>query len=164
MGKKSSASNKKTNAMRILDQHQLMYDVLEYDVKDGQIDGVSVADKVNRSVEGVFKTLVMVGASRNYYVAMVPVKANVNMKLVAKHFGEKKIEMIPVKDITKITGYIRGGCSPLGMKKAFKTVIDESIRNIEKIVFSGGKQGLQIEMMGQDLVDVLSCDVTKVTE
>ena len=162
MGKKNSV--KKTNAMRILDQNKLDYDVLEYDVKDGSIDGVSVANKVNRSVESVFKTLVMVGGSKDYYVAMVPVEANVNMKLVAKHFGEKKIEMIPVKDIMKITGYIRGGCSPLGMKKSYKTVIDESVSDIEKIVFSAGKQGLQIEMLGQDLIDVLSCDVSKVTD
>ena len=156
--------SKKTNAMRILDQKKVSYQVIEYDIKDGNIDGVSVAKKVGKPVESVYKTLVMVGSSKNYYVAMVPVEANVNMKLVAKHFGEKKMEMIHVKDILKITGYIRGGCSPLGMKKAYKTVIDESINEIDEIVFSAGKQGLQIEMSSDGLIEILSCDVKKVID
>ncbi|MCH4885920.1 Cys-tRNA(Pro) deacylase [Acidaminobacter sp. JC074] len=153
--------SKKTNAMRILDQKKVEYQVIEYDIKDGNIDGVSVAKKVGKPVESVYKTLVMVGSSKNYYVAMVPVEASVNMKLVAKHFGEKKIEMIHVKDIMKITGYIRGGCSPLGMKKAYKTVIDDSINDLDEIVFSAGKQGLQIEMSPDSLIEILNCDVKK---
>ncbi len=156
--------SKKTNAMRILDKAKVKYDILEYDVKDGHIDGVSVASKVNKPLEVVYKTLVMIGNSKEYYVAMVPVEANVNLKAVAKHFGEKKIEMIHVKEILKITGYIRGGCSPLGMKKAYKTVVDDSIRSIGEIVFSAGKQGLQIQMIPNDLIEVLKCDIEKVTD
>lgn len=156
--------SKKTNAMRLLEAKNIDYVALEYDVSDGQIDGVSVAQKVKRSPEMVFKTLVVVGASKNYYVVVVPVETSVNLKSVAKHFKEKKIEMIPVKDIMKVTGYIRGGCSPLGMKKTYKTVVDETIEILDEIVFSGGRQGLQIEMNGDDLLKVLDYDIGVVTD
>ena len=155
--------SKKTNAMRILDQNLLNYNIISYDVKDGAIDGVSVAIKVNKPVEVVFKTLVLTGA-KNYYVVMIPVDKSLNLKAVAKHVGEKKIEMIHVKDIMKITGYIRGGCSPLGMKKHFKTLIDDSVSSLDEIVFSAGKQGLQIQMDPQELINVLSMDIVKVVE
>ncbi len=155
--------SKKTNAMRLLDQNKLSYDVIEYDVNDGAIDGVSVANKVGKPVEVVFKTLVLTGG-KHYYVVMIPVDKNLNLKAVAKHVGEKKIEMIHVKDIMKITGYIRGGCSPLGMKKQYKTLIDDSVSSLNEIVFSAGKQGLQIQMSPKDLVDVVSMDIVKVVE
>lgn len=158
------AKKVKTNAMRILDQAKVSYEVLTYDVKDGNIDGVSVANKVSKSLEEVYKTLVLTGPSKDYYVVMVPVDKNISLKAVAKHVGEKKVEMIPVKDIMKVTGYIRGGCSPLGMKKQFKTLIDEAVLNISDVVFSGGKQGIQIEMKAQTLVEILACDVVKVVE
>lgn len=155
---------KKTNAMRILDQAKVTYKTLEYDLNDGHIDGVSVANKINKPVEQVFKTLVLVGQSKTYYVVMIPVENNIHLKSVAKHFGEKKVEMIPVKDITKLTGYIRGGCSPLGMKKAFKTVLDESVILLEEFIFSAGKQGLQIQMAPNDFIKVMHCDITNVVE
>jgi len=155
--------SKKTNAMRLLDQNKIPYEVLEYSIKDGDIDGVSVANKVGKALETVFKTLVLT-SGKNYYVAMIPVDKNLSLKAVAKHVGEKKIEMIPVKDIMKITGYIRGGCSPLGMKKAFKTLIDNSVEEIDEIVFSAGKKGLQIVMAPQALIQVMDMDVTKVVE
>jgi len=155
---------KKTNAMRILDQAKVNYKILEYDLSDGHIDGVSVANKINMPVEQVFKTLVLVGHSKTYYVVMIPVENNVHLKSVAKHFGEKKVEMIPVKDITKLTGYIRGGCSPLGMKKAFKTVLDESVILLEEFVFSAGKQGLQIQMAPEEFIEILNCDIKNVVE
>ncbi len=155
---------KKTNAMRILDQAKVTYKTLEYDLNDGHIDGVSVANKINKPVEQVFKTLVLVGQSKTYYVVMIPVDKNIHLKSTAKHFGEKKIEMIPVKDITKLTGYIRGGCSPLGMKKAFKTVLDESVILLEEFIFSAGKQGLQIQMDPNDFIKVMHCDITNVVE
>ncbi|MBI9012842.1 MAG: Cys-tRNA(Pro) deacylase [Clostridiales bacterium] len=150
--------------MRILDQAKVTYKTLEYDLSDGHIDGVSVANKINIPVEQVFKTLVLVGHSKTYYVVMIPVDKNVHLKSVAKHFGEKKIEMIPVKDITKLTGYIRGGCSPLGMKKSYKTVLDESAILLDEFVFSAGKQGLQIQMTPDDFIRISNCDVKNVVE
>lgn len=155
--------SKKTNAMRLLDQNNIPYEVLEYSIKDGEIDGISVANKIGKSLESVFKTLVLT-SGQSYYVAMIPVDKNLSLKAVAKHVGEKKVEMIPVKDIMKITGYMRGGCSPLGMKKTFKTLIDESVLTLNEIVFSAGKKGLQIVMKPDALVDVLKIDVTKVVE
>lgn len=155
--------SKKTNAMRILDQKKLSYKVMTYDVKDGQIDGVSVANKIGEPVEKVFKTLVLT-SGKNYYVAMIPVEKNLSLKSVAKHFGEKKVEMIPVKDIQKITGYIRGGCSPLGMKKVFKTVVDISVEALDEFIFSGGKQGIQICMSPDAFKTSLSYETDKVVE
>lgn len=155
--------SKKTNAMRILDQAKIPYDVLEYSIKDGEIDGISVANKLGKPVETVFKTLVLT-SGKAYYVVMIPVDKHLSLKAVAKHLGEKKVEMIPVKDIMKLTGYVRGGCSPLGMKKTYKTVIDDSVIMLEEIVFSAGKKGLQVVMKPQQLIDVLGMDIVKVVE
>lgn len=156
------AKHKKTNAMRLLDKGKFKYEVIEYDSSDGNIDGVSVANKVNRSVDVVYKTLVLQGQSKNYYVCIVPVQNNLSLKAVSKLVGEKKIEMIHVKDILKITGYIRGGCSPLGMKKEFKKIVDESINDIDEIVFSAGKIGLQIEMKSEDFIKAINGEVANI--
>lgn len=141
----------KTNAMRILDRNKIDYTPLTYDASDGHIDGAAVAEKTGQLPETVYKTLVTIGNSKALYVFVIPVLDELDLKKAAKVAGEKKIEMIHVKDINKFTGYIRGGCSPVGMKKEYKTFFQKDALNLEKIVFSGGKIGLQIEMNPNDL-------------
>ncbi len=145
--KEGKLEKMKTNAMRILDQKKVKYEVHEYDISDGKIDGISVAEKTGTDPARVFKTLVTQGTSKNYYVFVVPVLEELDLKEAARVSGEKKIEMIPMKDLLKITGYIKGGCSPIGMKKNFKTFIHKSSMEHETIMVSGGKQGLQIELV-----------------
>lgn len=141
----------KTNAMRILDKNKIKYNALEYDCSDGHIDGASVAEKTGQDPKTVYKTLVTIGNSKNLYVFVIPVLAELDLKKAAKVAEEKKIEMIHVKDINKLTGYIRGGCSPIGMKKQYMTFIQKEGLELGKIVFSGGKIGLQIEMDPKDI-------------
>ena len=141
----------KTNAMRILDKNKIEYNSLTYDASDGHIDGAAVAEKTGQDPKTVYKTLVTMGNSKNLYVFVLPVLEELDLKKGAKVSGEKKIEMIHVKDINKLTGYIRGRCSPIGMKKQYKTFIQKDALNLEKIVFSGGKIGLQIEMNPKDI-------------
>ena len=148
MGKKVN----KTNAMRALDKLNLDYTFAEYDAKDGKIDGVSVAEKVGKLPDEVFKTLVTQAPSRNYYIFVVPVDKELSLKKCAKVCGEKSVEMIPVKEITKVTGYIRGGCSPLAMKKQYPTFIHETAKDLPEITVSGGKIGLQITLKPEDLL------------
>lgn len=144
----------KTNAMRILDTHNIFYNIFTYENKDGKIDGVSVAEKIGREPEQVYKTLVTHGNEGNIIVFIIPVIKELDLKKAARAAGEKKVEMIPVKDITKHTGYVRGGCSPVGMKKEYPTFIDESASNLSNIIVSGGKIGLQVELAVSDLVSV----------
>ena len=146
----------KTNAMRALDKAKVPYEAHEYECKDGHIDGVSVANKLGQNVETVFKTLVAQGTSKEYYVFVIPVAEELDLKKAAKVAGEKKIEMIHVKDINKCTGYIRGGCSPLAMKKLYKTFIHETAKDFDTIVFSGGKIGLQIETNAVEMAKVIN--------
>ena len=148
----------KTNAMRLLDRNKVEYTTHSYQNEDGKIDGIAVAHKIGKDEESVFKTLVTIGHSKENYVFVVPVAEELDMKKAAKAAGEKNIEMIHVKDINKITGYIRGGCSPLGMKKVFKTFIHTTAVNYPTIVFSGGKIGSQIEMNPNDLPKVIECE------
>lgn len=147
----------KTNAMRILDSNEIIYSTHSYENKDGKIDGIAVAHKIEKDVNQVFKTLVTQGHSKEFYVFVIPVAEELDLKKASKAAGEKNVEMIHVKDINKITGYIRGGCSPLGMKKAFKTFIQEDALLFDAIVFSGGKIGSQIEMNPNDLEKVIDC-------
>ncbi|NFO04045.1 Cys-tRNA(Pro) deacylase [Clostridium botulinum] len=151
------AKESKTNAMRILDSSKIEYTTYNYQNKDGKIDGVAVAYKINKNENEVFKTLVTQGHSKEFYVYVVPVAQELDMKKAAKAASEKSIEMIHVKDINKITGYIRGGCSPIGMKKVFKTFVHNTALNCETIVFSGGKIGSQIEMNPRQLENILDC-------
>ncbi|WP_342046539.1 Cys-tRNA(Pro) deacylase [Bacillus sp. OTU530] len=144
----------KTNAMRMLDAKKMMYNVMTYTNEDGQIDGVSVARKIGKDAKVVYKTLVTQGLTKSLYVFVIPVEAELDLKKAAKAAGEKKLEMLPVKDIQKWTGYIRGGCSPIGMKKLYPTFIDESAAELSSIVVSGGKIGMQIELSVGDLQTV----------
>lgn len=152
----------KTNAMRILDAKKVSYEMLTYDNKDGKIDGVSVAEKIDRDPKEVYKTLVAQGASRNIFVYIIPVAEELDLKKAAKVAGEKNIEMLPVKDIQKWTGYIRGGCSPIGMKKEYRTFIDESAKSLESIIVSGGKIGVQIVLDPVQLTEVTKADIVPI--
>ena len=138
----------KTNAMRFLESKKMDFEIVNYKV-DENIDGISVANKLKEDINMVFKTLVTVGADKNNYVFLIPVSKELNFKKAAKAVNIKKIEMIHVKDLKNLTGYIRGGCSPIGMKKLFKTVIDTSINDFEKIYVSGGSLGTQIKISPQ---------------
>ena len=149
----------KTNAMRILDSKKIKYNTYEYPHEDGvAVDGITVANLLNEDPNKVFKTLVLVGNDKKNYVAVVPVMAELDLKKCAKEFRVKSLEMIHVKDINNLTGYVRGGCSPIGMKKVFPTIIDESALLFDNIIFSGGKIGLQIEMNPNDLSKIIRVD------
>jgi Cys-tRNA(Pro)/Cys-tRNA(Cys) deacylase len=158
------AKIKKTNVMRLLEKEGTVFEIITYDNKDGKIDGVSVAAKIGRSPESVFKTLVTEGASGEHYVFVIPVTEELDLKKAAKAAGEKKMQMIHVKDILKLTGYIRGGCSPIGMKKHFKTFIDESAGLLDKIIVSGGMIGLQVELKPDELINVAECEMADLTK
>lgn len=153
----------KTNVMRILDKAKITYKAHTYDHSDGAIDGAAVAEKMGQNPEQVFKTLVTKGAGRDYYVFVVPVLKELDLKKAAKSVGEKHVEMIHVKDINKVTGYIRGGCSPIGMKKQFTTVFDKSAENIETIIVSAGKIGYQIELAPKDLIELVGAKTAEIT-
>lgn len=144
-------SKVKTNAMRILDTEKIQYKIQTYEISDGLIDGVSVAEKVGENPKNVYKTLVTQGHSGEFYVFVVPVAEELDLKKAAASVAEKRVEMIHVKDIQKHTGYVRGGCSPVGMKKAYPTVIDASAESIDHIVVSGGKKGVQVILSVPDL-------------
>lgn len=156
--------NNKTNVMRILDQAKIPYQFYFYDHEDGKIDGVSVAHKLGQNEEQVFKTLVTRGASREYFVFVIPVALELNLKAAAKSVGEKSVEMIHVDEINKVTGYIRGGCSPIGMKKQFKTVIDSSCEQLPTIIVSAGKIGAQVEVAPQELLPFIDGKTAELTQ
>ncbi len=133
----------KTNAMRILDKNKIPYEMIHYEC-DEFVDGLHSAEITGAPVDQSFKTLVMQGKSKQYYVFVLPIAEEVDLKVAAKAVGEKSLEMIHVKDITAITGYVRGGCSPLGMKKQFPTIIHESAKQFDQIYISGGRIGTTI--------------------
>ncbi len=139
----------KTNVMRILDQKKINYK--EYYYGEEPISGVEVAEKLNQDEKHVYKTLVTVSKSKKYYVFMIPVAEELDLKKCAKATGEKSVEMIPQKDLLPLTGYVHGGCSPIGMKKEFKTTIQSTALNQEAIIFSAGKVGYQVELNPKDL-------------
>ena len=143
----------KTNAMRILDKNKIGYEAITYECKEF-IDGIHAAEASGIPAEISYKTLVMRGKSGSFYVFVVPVSDSVDLKKAAKIVREKSIEMIHTKDILAITGYVRGGCSPIGMKKQFPTVIDISASGLEKICVSGGRIGLSLLMLPKDLIRI----------
>ncbi|MDD6146740.1 MAG: Cys-tRNA(Pro) deacylase [Oscillospiraceae bacterium] len=141
----------KTNAMRILDKKKIPYRVNYYDC-DEFIDGVHIADMLCQSYDRSFKTLVAVGKSGENYVFVLPVDQELDLKKAAKAVGEKSVELLHVKDIKQTTGYIRGGCTPIGMKKLFKTVIHSSVLAFDEVIVSGGALGVQLFIRPQDLI------------
>lgn len=145
----------KTNPMRILDKAGIQYNTYTYDHDDNLIDGISVAKKIGKPVEWVYKTLVTQGVSKEYYIFVIPVAAELDLKAAARTVNEKHVEMIKVADINKVTGYVRGGCSPIGMKKEYQTVVDESCILLDSIIVSAGKIGHQIELAPEDLIKLI---------
>ena len=151
----------KTNVMRILDQKKIPYTSHYYGDSEA-ISGVEVAAVLNQNPDHVFKTLVTVGASKSNYVFVVPVEKELDLKKAASAVSEKSIAMIKSKDLLPLTGYIHGGCSPIGMKKQFKTVIDSSAAEFETIIFSGGKIGYQVELPLEELRKVISFELADI--
>lgn len=140
----------KTNAMRMLDRLKIQYEYETYEC-DGFVSGINTADKTRLPHELVYKTLVTTGKSGAHYVFVLPIEAELNLKEAAKAVHEKSIEMLHVKDITKVTGYVRGGCTSIGMKKQFPTIIDASAKKMEAMYVSGGKIGMQLKLHPEDL-------------
>lgn len=153
--------NNKTNALRILDSKKINYKTHDYS-DTGMISGVDVASVLGEDYSLVFKTLVTVGKSGNHYVFLVPSDKELNLKLAASVVGEKNIEMIKSRELLDLTGYIHGGCSPIGMKKYFTTTIDISALDHKSIFFSAGKIGLQVEMNVCDIEKVIKVDYKKI--
>jgi Cys-tRNA(Pro)/Cys-tRNA(Cys) deacylase len=151
----------KTNAMRILDAKKIPYEMLSYDNKDGKIDGISVAVKIGKDPNEVYKTLVAQGSSKNIYVFVIPVAAELDLKKAAKASAEKRVDMIAVKDIQKWTGYIRGGCSPIGMKKEYKTFMDVNSIKLDSIIVSAGKIGAQIVLNPNQLKAITNAEIVE---
>ncbi|MBS6467241.1 MAG: Cys-tRNA(Pro) deacylase [Clostridium sp.] len=159
MGKhKDKEKDIKTNAMRILDKNRIPYQVNTYECEEF-IDGIHIADMLGQSYDQSFKTLVTVGKSGEHYVFAIPIDRELDLKKAARAVGEKSVEMIHVKDINQITGYIRGGCTPIGMKKNYVTVLHSSIRNLNEVIISGGRIGSQIQMKPDDLIRVTNARV-----
>lgn len=146
------AKEEKTNVMRLLDRKKIEYNHYTY---SNAVNGVEVARLLNQDENRVFKTLVTVGKSKSNYVFVIPVAKELDLKAASKAVGEKSIEMLKSKDLFPLTGYIHGGCSPIGMKKTFKTVVDESAKKFDKIIFSGGKIGYQVELSPEDLAKII---------
>ena len=148
---KNKDKDVKTNAMRILETLGIDFEVITYEC-DEFIDGVHLAEKLGKPQEMTFKTLVAQGKSGGYFAFVIPVAAELDLKAAARAVGEKAVELIPVKDITKVTGYVRGGCTAIGMKKDYPTVIDENCILCEKIMVSGGRLGSQILLSPDDYI------------
>lgn len=149
----------KTNALRILDKAKIPYQIYVYDNEDGKIHGAAVAEKIGKRPETVFKTLVA-HQGANLFVFVIPVVEELDLKKAARAADVKKIEMLPVKELLKWTGYVRGGCSPIGMKKLYPTFIDNSATDLQTMIVSAGKIGLQLELEPQQLADQISARFT----
>ncbi len=145
---------KKTNAMRILESENINFEIIEYSTKDG-IGGVDVAEKLGEDKNRVFKTLVTEAKDGEHFVFVVPVSSELDLKKAANASNSKKIEMIPQKKLLPLTGYVHGGCSPVGMKKSFKTFIDSSAEDLDFFYVSGGKVGMQIKVNPKELISAL---------
>ncbi len=150
MGKKI-----KTNALRILDRNKIDYEALSSESIEGVVNGLAIVKKYGKDASLVHKTLVARGSSKELYVFIVPVSGELDLKKAAAAASEKKIEMLPHKDLLKFTGYVKGGCSPVGMKKLYKTFINSAAADAGKIIVSGGKIGLQVELKVSDLLHVI---------
>lgn len=147
------AKELKTNAMRILDKQKIPYTINTYECEEF-VDAVAVADQLGQAYEQSFKTLVAVGKSGGHFVFVVPIAEELDLKAAARAVGEKAVELIHVKELFPLTGYIRGGCTPIGMKKAFPTVIHQSAAGFDTVIISGGRIGAQIFLSPTDLVKV----------
>ena len=157
-------AEQKTNVMRVLDQKKIRYIAHEYPHGDAPVDGETVASLIGKDADCVYKTLVTRGSSKKLYVFVVPVKQELDLKLAAKAAGEKSIEMIHVSEITALTGYVRGGCSPIGMKKQYPTFFDSAVNDLDTVIVSAGKIGAQVELAPADLIRLVraaTADIAK---
>ena len=152
----------KTNVMRVLDQKKVSYRSWHMDLQEA-VSGVEMALRLGQDPKKVFKTLVTVGKSKNHYVFVIPVEKELDLKKAAKAVNEKSIEMIPQKELLPLTGYIHGGCSPIGMKKSFPTTIDSHASGLGEIIFSAGKVGYQVQVGLEDLKKVIRFQIADVT-
>lgn len=148
--------------MRLLEQKKIPFRSYTYESEQA-ITGLEVAERLGQNPEQVFKTLVTTGKSGTHYVFVIPVGAGLDLRKAAKAVGEKSLEMLKQKDLLPLTGYVHGGCSPIGMKKALRTVIDASVQQFESLIFSGGRIGLQVELSLADLARVVRFETADVT-
>ncbi len=159
MGKQKEV---KTNAMRILERMKISFTQLTYECKEFE-DGIQIADMLGLPHELVYKTLVTVGNSKNYFVFVIPIESELDLKAAARSVGEKSVSMLHVKQINAVTGYIRGGCTAIGMKKQYVTRIDESAATLDTIIVSGGRIGSQIKLKPADLLRASQAEYAKIT-
>lgn len=151
----------KTNAARLLDLHKITYDLIPYEVDENDLSAIHVAETLGENINQVFKTLVLDGDKNGYFVCVIPGNEEINLKQIASLSGNKKCDLIPMKNLIGLTGYIRGACSPIGMKKLFPTYIEESCLNFDSIYISAGQKGLQIQLNPQDLIKLLQAKIFK---
>ncbi|SCU11851.1 ebsC protein [Staphylococcus xylosus] len=155
---------KKTNAMRILDRQAIDYSVNTYEISTQHLDGEHVAEKVGVDPNHVYKTLVLENAAHEHFVFIIPVNKTLDMKAAAHSVAEKKLNLMPLDHLKKVTGYIRGGCSPIGMKRQFPTVIEQKAESLDSIYISGGDRGVQININVKDLIAVTQAQVMHVIQ
>lgn len=162
--RQNMAKNKetKTNAMRILETKKIPFTTHTYECEEF-VDGIQIADMLSLPYEKVYKTLVTQGNSKNYYVFVIPIAEELDMKKAAKSVGEKSVAMLPVKDINTVTGYIRGGCTAIGMKKQYVTRIEEAAKHLNQMIVSGGKLGTQLELTPDDLCKASNAEYADIT-
>lgn len=154
---------KKTNAMRMLDRQKIKYNVNTYEISDEHMDGTEVAHKVGIEDKYVYKTLVLENSHHQHFVFIISVSETLDMKAAANAVNEKKLQLMPLDELKNVTGYIRGGCSPIGMKKQFQTIVDQQATCIDSLYISGGERGVQIEMTVDDLIKITNAKVLNVT-
>ena len=149
----------KTNAARLLDKAKIAYELIPYEVDENDLSAIHVADSLGENIEQVFKTLVLHGDKNGHFVCVIPGEHEVDLKLAAKASGNRKCDLIPMKELLPLTGYIRGGCTPIGMKKTFSTYIHESCLNYPYIYISAGQRGLQLKLDPNDLIKEVHAEV-----
>lgn len=149
----------KTNVARLLDKAKIAYELIPYEVDENDLSAIHVAASLNEDINCVFKTLILKGDKNGYFVCVIPGDKEVDLKLAAKASGNKKCDLIPMKDLLPLTGYIRGGCSPIGMKKPFPTYIHETCREYSYIYISAGQRGLQLKLSPIDLINEVKAEV-----
>lgn len=152
----------KTNSVRLLDKQSIKYKLVEYDVDESDLSAKHVAEQLNECIDQVFKTLVLKGDKTSYFVCIIPGNMEVDLKKASKISGNKNSQMIPMKDLLNTTGYIRGACSPIGMKKRYPTYIHQSCLNFDTIFISAGVRGMQIEISPKDLIDFIQIKVSDI--
>lgn len=158
------ANNQKTNAVRLLERDKIKFETVPYEVDENNLAATHVAEQLGEDIAQVFKTLVLHGERAGYFVCVIPGDKDVDLKKAAKAIGAKKAEMIPMKDLLPTTGYIKGGCSPIGMKKPFPTFFDETALNFDFIYVSAGVRGIQIKINPVDLISFVGASTAVLTK